>query len=120
MKNTSRLHRLAQKLSFERVPETCCAVHTSAIAAMAKFEHWTACQRWSLKMTRTERRTFEKHLSQMMGDIVDGAKSGGTLPLRAAHVREIEDHLRMNLTPERIVAVEAGQDIDVNELFGQP
>lgn len=115
---TTRLHRLASKLSHERVPETCPAVHTAGVAAVASFLHWASANtRWFGRMSRAERHAFEVRVGVLVQDITDGAKEHGTKLLRAAHVREIEEHLLMNLSPERLQAIEAGEDVAVEELF---
>jgi hypothetical protein len=114
----SRLHQLAEKLSNERVPPTCTALHTAGVAAVAKFTHWCSKEtRWFGRLSRMERHRLEVQIGEFCSDILEGAKEHGTRVLREAHIREIEDHLRMNLTPERITAVEAGEDLNVAELF---
>ena len=117
----SRLHRLAEKLSNERVPPTCTAVHSAGVDAIAKFTHWCSKEtRWFGRLTRVERHRMEIQIGEFAAELLEGAKAGGTRVLREAHIREIEDHLRMNLSPERIAAIEAGEDVNVSELFPEP
>lgn len=114
----NRIHQLAKKLSHERVPETCPAVHTAGVAAIAKFLHWASSKtRWFGRMTRSERHQFEIQVGELVAEVLEGAKENGTRILREAHAREIEDYLRMSLTAERIARVEAGEDLNVTELF---
>lgn len=115
---SSRLHQLATKLSNDRVPPTCAPVHSSGVSAIAKFSHWLSSRtRWFSKLTRAERHSLEVRIGEFTADLLDGAKEHGTHVLRAAHIREIEDHLRLSLTPERIAAIEAGEDLNVAEVY---
>ena len=113
----SRISQLALKLSYERVPETCPALHTAAVKAIAEFSHWAAKTRWFDKLTRSERHEFENRVTAFSARITDGAKEDGTVLLRAALVREIEDHLLTGISAERIASIEAGEDLNVSELF---
>lgn len=115
--NTSRLHRLASKLSHERVPPTCPAVHSAGVSATSALHHWLNEQPWHGRLSRKERKSLETRLGDFTADLLDGYKDAGTRVLRDAHVREIEDHLRLNLSAERVAAIEAGEDVNVSALF---
>jgi hypothetical protein len=108
--------RLAKRLSYERVPETCPDVHTAGVRAIAKFLHFCSSKtRWFGRMNRAEQHAFEVRVGELVADCLDGAKEQGTLKLRAAYVREIEDRLRLHMSPERIARIDAGDDADVPE-----
>lgn len=110
MTQTPPLTRLAKRLSFERVPETCPAVHTAGVKAIADFSGWVLRQSWSHRLSRKEITSLETRFGDLVADVMEAAKDGGTRPLRAAFVREIEDRLRLHMSEADIARVEAGED----------
>lgn len=118
MENQTRLYRLATALAHHRVSETCPAVYSAQVKAIAAFEKWLQQRAWLPKLTEAETLKLETKFVELVSDLVADAKEAASLPLRKGLVDTIHDHLMQTLPPERIAAVEAGQDLSAEEIAG--
>lgn len=114
---TSRIHQLARKLSFARIPETCPQVHGAGTAAIGKFHAWLERRAWIDKLSDKEAKALEERVGELAADFLQGAKENGTMPLRAALIAETEENLRLRLSAERVAQIEAGDDLQASELL---
>lgn len=105
----TRLHQLARAEAFQRVPETCPELQATGTKVSFKLSSWID-SRFHDKLSEGERSEIAHKIGATIADLLDAAKDHGTAPLRAALVTEIENNLRLSLSPERIARIEAGED----------
>lgn len=105
----SRLHSLAVKESFHRLPETCPSLHQGGTDASFTFNKWLD-DRFGSKLSEGERTEISYKHGDAVAAILENAKETGTRPLRAALIAEIELGYRTSMSASRIAQIEAGVD----------
>src|SRR4051812_28525640 len=113
---TTRLYHLAKRQAFERIAETCPAVHTEGTSAIAAFHSWLNKRSWMDKLSEKEALRLEVRIGEFVADLFSAMKENGTIPLRAALIETIHENMLLALSPERIALIEAGQDADAEAL----
>ena len=86
------LHMRAVSESYHRVPETCPALHAGGVNFVASFIEWIDT-RFAEQLPEAARLEIITRTARQVSELLEIAKGAGTLPLRAALVREIETRL---------------------------